>query len=39
MVKLLGPDHSLHFTGREWSGKEIVILRERMQYLVIRRRG
>jgi len=39
MVKLLVPDHSLYFAGREWSGTEIVILSEILQYLVTRRRG
>jgi hypothetical protein len=39
LTKLLVPDHSLHFAGREWSGTEIVILSERLQYLVTRRRG
>jgi len=29
----------LHFAGREWSGTEIVILSERLQYLVTRRWG
>ena len=38
-IKLLVPDHSLHIAGREWSGTEIVILSERLQYLVTRRRG
>ena len=38
-IKLLVPDHSLHFAGREWSGTEIVILNEILQYLVTRRRG
>ena len=39
LTKLLVPDHSLHFAGREWSGTEIVILSDRKQYLVTRRRG
>jgi hypothetical protein len=33
------PDHSLYLAGREWSGTEILILSERIQYLVTRRRG
>jgi hypothetical protein len=33
------PDHSLCLAGREWSGTEILILSERIQYLVTRRRG
>jgi hypothetical protein len=39
LTKLLVPDHSLYLAGREWSGTEIVILSERLQYLVARRRG
>jgi hypothetical protein len=39
MVKLFVPDHSLYFADREWSGTEIVILSERLQYLVTRGRG
>jgi len=38
LTNLLVPDHSLYLAGREWSGTEIAILSERLQYLVTRRR-
>jgi len=39
LTKLIVPDHSLYLAGREWSGTEIVILSERLQYLFTRMRG
>jgi len=39
MFKLLVPDHALYSAGREWSGTEIVILSERLQYLVTPQAG
>ena len=39
LTKLIVPDHSLYLAGREWSGREIVILSARLKYLVTRRRG
>jgi hypothetical protein len=39
LTKLFVPDHSLYLAGREWSGTEIIILSERLQYLVTLRRG